>query len=365
MEAAYSPAEAERLFEPIQRAYLFYGEDDPQKDEAFALLRAKAIDESFADFDLEQIDADSTSADRILSAAALAPFASPVRLVLVRRAEVFRKRDMAGEAERLAVGIASIGPGTCLVLRAGAQEEGYRSKTALHPKLDAAIKEAGAVIQFRAFGEDQLVDWAIAEARTAGKQMTEEAAQLLVQKSGANRAALRNELEKAICYAGDSASIGAKAIEAILSHNPEDVTFKLVDAISQRNPDRALSLFAELLRYDTKPQSVAGRLLALLARQYGLLWQARELSQRGISSQNLKNLPPEIAAELPSEGSITSLTWKANELFRSARSWNRESLARAMELLVECDVNNKGGGEGSEDVVGNLEVLIINLCALK
>src|SRR5688500_8238760 len=110
MEAAYSPDEADRLFDPLQRAYLFYGEDDPQKDEAFALIRAKAIDESFTDFDLEQIDADSGSAERILSAAALAPFASPVRLVLVRRAEAFRKKEMSGEAERLAAGIASIGP---------------------------------------------------------------------------------------------------------------------------------------------------------------------------------------------------------------------------------------------------------------
>ena len=363
MEATYSSSTAAGLFDPIRKAYLFFGEDDRQKDEALTILQGKALDPAFTDFDLEHLDADSAGADRILSAAAMAPFASSVRLVIVRRAEVFRKREMAGEAERLAAGIAGLGSGSCLVLRAGAgEDEGFRGKTALHPKLDAAIRDSGALVRFRALGEDQLTDWVISEAGAAGKRMSETAAQLLVQLAGGNRTVLRNELEKAICFAGDSAAIDAPMVEAILSHDPQDVTFKLVDAISRRNADRALSLFTELLRYENKPHSIAGRLLALLARQYSLLWQASELSRHGISPQAVKNLPPEIAEQLPSEGNIVSLSWKAGELFQMARVWNPQSLAQAMELLAQCDVDNKGGGEGSEDVRRNLEILIVNLC---
>ena len=56
-------------------------------------VRGVAVDEEFADFDLEVMDADSAGADRILAAVSIAPFASPVRLVIVRRAELYRKRE--------------------------------------------------------------------------------------------------------------------------------------------------------------------------------------------------------------------------------------------------------------------------------
>ena len=174
--------------------------------------------------------------------------------------------------------------------------------------------------------------------------------------------ALHNELEKAICFAGDAPYITLDMVEETCSYNPEDVMFKLVDAISNRNADRALRLFHEVLRYDTKPQSVAGRFLALLARQIRMLTQAHELGRRKQDANSVKNLPAEIAAELPGDGSIVSMSWKARDLFGAARQWTREDLVRAFTLLVDCDIANKGGEEGSEDVVTNLELLILQLC---
>jgi hypothetical protein len=33
-----------------------------------------------------------------------------------------------------------------------------------------------------------------------------------------------------------------------------------------------------------------------------------------------------------------------------------------MELLQECDLASKGAGEGSDDVVANVDLLLIRLC---
>src|SRR5438477_294007 len=125
MEAIYSAASAALLFDPILRAYIFYGEDDRQKDEALTFLRARALDDS--------------------------------------------------------------------------------------------VREAGALIRFKALGDEQLVDWVIHEAQSAGKKITDEAAGMLVERAGDSRRVLSNELEKAICFAGDSDSITAQTLEAILS----------------------------------------------------------------------------------------------------------------------------------------------------
>jgi DNA polymerase-3 subunit delta len=366
MEAVYSKTTAGSLFNPIQRVYALFGEDDPSKDEALALLRSIAIDESFSDFDYEVVEADSKPVEEILSTAGMAPFASPVRLVVIKGAEIYRKREKSGEAERLAQGIATLGSGSCLVLRvAAAEDEKSRGKTVLTTKLDNAVKAHGSTVQFKAMSEQGLMDWLEGEARAAGKTLNEEAAQRLIQAAHGERIALRNELEKAICYAGSAKHINFEMAEATCSYDPEDVMFKLVDAISQRNADRAMRLLHELLRYDTKPQSVAGRLLALLARQYKLLTQAHELSRKRVDAGMIKNLPQEIASELPTEGSIVSMSWKARELFGMARGWDRQSLVTTYDLLLDCDLANKGSGEGSEDVVTNIELLILRLCRTK
>jgi hypothetical protein len=76
----------------------------------------------------------------------------------------------------------------------------------------------------------------------------------------------------------------------------------------------------------------------------------------------LKNPPESLKEDLPSDGSILPMAWKASELFRSAKSWDRPALLRGMELLVQCDLNNKGGETGSQDVATNLEVLVVQLC---
>jgi len=366
VDVIFSQGAAKALFDPVQRVYVFYGEEDRQKDEALNLLRAAAVDAAFADFDYEVLEADTAAPEQILAAAGLAPFGSPYRLVVVRGAEVYRRREKQADAERLAQGISSLGPSSCLALRvAAAEDEKSRGKTILTAKLDAAIRARGATVQCKPLTEHDLLDWLAAQARAAGKRLGEEAGLRLIQSAHGDRTALVNELEKALCYVGDGPAITLEAVEATCSYDPEDVMFKLVDAITRRDADRALRLLRELLRYDTKPQSVAGRLLALLARQYRLLWQAHELSRRRFDPGQVKNLPPDLAAELPAEGSIVGMAWKARELFATARGWDRPALAQTFELLLKCDLANKGGGEGSEDVVTNLEILILNLCRMK
>jgi DNA polymerase-3 subunit delta len=363
LEATWSRGAAKTLFTPLRKLYCFYGEDDKHKDDAVAVLRASVVDESFADFDYEVVEADSRSPDDILASAGLAPFGSRARLLVVRGAEIYRKRDKSGDAERLAAGLAKLGDASCVVLRVAASEdEKSRGKTILTSRLDTAIKEHGVAVLCRALSDDDLVDWVVDEAASVGKKLAADAARRIVAAGQNSRTAIKNELEKTLCFAGDSQIVTLAMADATCSYDPEDVMFKLVDAISRRNADQSLRLLRELLRYDTKPQSVAGRLLALLSRQMRLISQAIELADMHIDPSTLKNLPPDIASELPGEGSIVAMAWKARDIYGVARSWSRAEIVQAFEWMLECDLSNKGGGEGSENVITNIEILILNLC---
>jgi DNA polymerase-3 subunit delta len=111
---------------------------------------------------------------------------------------------------------------------------------------------------------------------------------------------------------------------------------------------------------------VAGKLLALLARQYRMLWQAKFLVEKRIHPRDVRALPPELAGELPGESSIAQLAFKAADLFSQSRLYSWAELTCALERLLFCDLANKGGATDEGDAFGsdpasNLQLLVLEL----
>jgi DNA polymerase-3 subunit delta len=216
-------------------------------------------------------------------------------------------------------------------------------------------------VRCRALDADGLAAWARQYAASAGKDLGLEAARRLTQ-SGGDRSALRNDLDKLVAYVADREAIEMADVVALTAQAPEDVMFRLVDAVSGRRAGDALLLLRRAARYEARDQTLASKLMALLGRQLRLVWQAKELAAAGVAMSGLRALPESIADALPQESSIVSLAWKANALLRDAHLWTRDELTEAFGLLVDTDAANKGEETGSSDVMANLEALIVRLC---
>lgn len=119
------------------------------------------------------------------------------------------------------------------------------------------------------------------------------------------------EINKLVNYCGDREIVTTHDVSIVVASSPEDVMFTTVEAISKRQTDRSMLLLAELHRYDPKPQAVSGKLLALLARQYRMLWQAKFLSDKRVNPRDIRSLPAEITGELPTENNIAQIAFKA------------------------------------------------------
>ena len=96
-----------------------------------------------------------------------------------------------------------------------------------------------------------------------------------------------------------------------------------------------------------------------------MLWQAKFLGQKKVNPRDVRALPPALAAELPSEANIAQLAFKAPELFSMARTLSWEELARALELLLLCDLAD-GSVTDETDLFGadptrNLQLLALEL----
>ncbi len=350
----------------LQQVYMFHGEEDRLKEEAVAALTAHVVDADYADFDREALSADSVDASAILAAAGQAPFGSDRRLVIVNGLEAWRERGKTAEAERLTEGFARL-PATCciaLIVKAG-DDEGRR-KTVLTIKADNAVKKLGMMVNCQALKGESLTAWVVERVRREGKRIAPDAVESLVHTVGAEMRPLEMEISKLVAYVGERDAIAARDVSLIVAASPEDVMFTAIDAICRRQPDRALLLLAELHRYDPKPQAVAGKLLALLARQYRMLWQAKFLAEQRVSPRDVRNLPPEIAAELPTESNIAQLAFKASDLFALSKTYTWPALTNAFEKLLLCDLANKGGvtddtGSFGSDPAGNLQLLVLEL----
>lgn len=365
MEFAYKSGAPEALWKPALRpVYLFFGEEDSLKQEALDALRRHVIVEDFADFDMETLDA-GASAESILAAAGQMPFGSERRLVIVKGIEPWRERGKQGEADRLAEGLERLPESACLVLIAWAGEDEARRKTAVTSKLDAAVKNTGILVACRALRGEALIDWIRARTEREGRQIDVDAATQLVDMIGGEMRSLEQEIRKLVCYVGDRETIRAQDVALLAASSPEDVMFTAVDAITRRQADRALLLLAELHRYDPRPQSVAGKLLALLARQYRMLWQARFLLEKRVAARDVRALPPDLAAELPAESSIVPLAFKASDLFSQARGYTSAEIATALERLLLCDLANKGGATEETDTFGTDPIRNLQLLALE
>jgi DNA polymerase-3 subunit delta len=366
-EISYRMGAASALWKPaLLPVYLLFGEEDRMKEEAVTALVRHVVDTDFTDFDLERLNASDSTADTILAAAGQAPFGSERRLIVVQGMEQWRDRGKQSEAERLSEGIACLASSACLVLVAAAQEDEDKRKTAVTVKLDNAVKKTGAIIVCRAIKGESLLAWVTDRVQAEGKRIAPDAAELLVGAVGTEMRPLEQEILKLVCYVGERKTVVAQDVALVVASSPEDVMFTTIDAITRRQTDRALVLLGELHHYDPKPQAVAPKLLALLSRQYRMLWQAKFLADKRVNPREVRALPPDLAAELPSEGNIASIAFKAGDLFTLSRNYTWEELTHALDQLLICDLANKGGvteesGPYGGDLTANLQMLVLEL----
>jgi len=362
-EIVLTPAIGDAWLAERRPVYLIHGEDGLAISEAVQSAATRWVRPEDADFDLDELDAEVVSVGDILGSLSREPMLGDVRLVIVRSSEVFRRRERNRDAEALAAGIGRVRRRSTLVLVKRAEDPGGRkAATVLTPKLDAAVREHGTMVRCPALDASAMAEWAARYVSQSGKRIGPDAVRRLTAQGGEDRTSFRLELNKLISFVGARDEIRLSDVEATLTHDPEDVMFRLVDAVTARRAGEALTLLRAAARYESKAQTLAGRFLSLLSRQLRFVYQARELTTLGLNAGNPRSLPAQIAADLPSDGSITSMAWKARAYARDAGQWCREDLVRALGAIMDCDAANKGDESGSEDALGNLEVLIVRLC---
>lgn len=286
------------------QAYLLSGQ---------TFLAAEAIDKIRAEHETDSLselsfDATSETAE-ILGALQTSSLLGGKRLVVVRDAQDLKKEH----AEALAGYLESQSPDSVLVLVA----EG-------RTKVDAAIKQHGAVITLDIPKGRKLVAWLRERASEHKIKLDDRGAWTLIDTVGTELRDLDGALSQLTTSLGPGARVGVAEVRTAFPRLADERIYAFTDAVGDRKLSAAMSTLRRLLDQGDEPLVLFGSLNAHIKR----MLRARRYAERG---------PQAVGEALGLPG------WRAERLTKQSRSYREEELVAAVSTLAETDVEMKGG----------------------
>ena len=192
------------------------------------------------------------------------PFFADYRLILAENSGFFKK-----SCEELADYLKQVPPTTIFVF---VEEEVDK-----RGKMYKAVKKAGRAVEFARQADALLMQWALGRMKRENKKITQNAMQLFLEKTGNDMENIDRELEKLFCYTLGKDAITAEDVENICTGQTTGKIFEMVNHIAEGRKKQALELYYDLLALKEPPM----RILFLVARQFQILFQVKELGRQG------------------------------------------------------------------------------------
>lgn len=361
----------------VAPVYLFYGDDDFQRDSVVRRALQTLCPSAQRETSLTVLSGEAVTPQQVAAELESSGFNfgdEPRRVVLVRDCNLFAQ-GAPGAPDLL-----------CDRLKSGLLADvtvvfDVRGKIDRRQKLTKTVLEVGVALEFSALGnEDDAATLLQSRLRRAGKTMRRAALSLLVERTGLDAQALSNDVEKLIAYVGTDEEITADDVRAMVAPTAELSVFDLVDAVADRKPREALAQLEALLAQQAEPFMI----LAMLTRQFRLLLQARHLLDTDrVPSRMLRLRPFEFNQQLQrKDGDRTLLeTWKQelSEVFpqdgkrsllgqhyfpfwktlAQAQRLETPAIEAAFERLLQADLGFKTSHLAPSE---EIELLVIDLC---
>jgi len=270
--------------------YILHGRDDFSRREELGRIKASLDPDGMLATNTDVLDGREVTLEQLTAICGTVPFLGSHRLVVVegllgrfeppdrpRRGSARPRRGPGPELERwrtLAECVQGLPASTTLVFLDDELSAG-------NPLFDA-LQPHAQVIKFRLLKPGEVLQWVLDRAQRQGVDISPTAAKLLAELVGDKLWILANELDKLAAYAYGR-RIEEADVKALVSEARDVNVFAMVDAIVEKRPAVAL----RLLRRQIDDGRDAGYLLAMITRQYRLIIQAKELSQSGITTQEI------------------------------------------------------------------------------
>ncbi len=163
----------------------------------------------------------------------------------------------------------------------------------------------------------------------------------MIDRCGNNLDILSQEVNKIKIYKDNDKNITREDIINLTSKNIDIDIFGFVDTIVNKNKNKALEIYKEMLINGEEPIKI----LVILANQFRIIYQAKELYRQGYSGNDIATI-------------IGIHPYRIKLALEKARDYNSDTLLKYLEKLADLDYDIKVGN--IESSLG-LEMFILSI----
>lgn len=243
-------------------AYLLYGEEEYLKKQYRDKLKEAIIGDDTMNY--AYFEGDKISVKELLEIGNTLPFFAERRLIIVENSSFFKSAN-----DELADFIKNLPDYLIMVF--------VESDVDKRNKVYKAVNEAGYVCEMKQQATSVLEKWIAGILKKDGKNITRDAVELLLGKTGAGMDNIRTELDKLLSYCMDQDVVTAEDVEAICTTQTVSRIFDMITAIATKKQQQALDLYYDLLVLKEPPM----RILYLIVRQFNGILQVKEALGQG------------------------------------------------------------------------------------
>lgn len=306
----------QRLIQDIKtgnfsQIYLLYGEEAYLRRQYRDRLREAIIGDD--SMNGHYYEGKNISIGEVIDQAETLPFFAEKRLIVVENSGFFK-----GGGEALADYLKEPAPSAYFVF--------VETEVDKRSRLYKAVSSKGSAVEFGAQDENTLKRWVLGMVKKENKKISEGALEFFLEKTGTDMENIRREVEKLFCYCLEKEVITEADVDAICTRRLSNHIFDMVGAIAEKRQKKALELYYELLAQKEPPM----RIMFLIARQFNLLLQVKELGGKGYSGKT-------IGEKVGLPGFV------AGKYVAQASRFRKEELREALERCVEMEEAVKTG----------------------
>ena len=303
--------------------YLLYGTND------FAIQ--KEIEKITKDFDkmnISKYDLTEDDIKDVISDAETFSMFADSKVVIAENAAIFTSSG-SGDLETLENYLAHINPNTILIFTVNEEKVDERKKITKKIKKDYKLISFNQNETPNSLVRNLLNDYNITSSNI----------NLLIDRVGTNPLILENEVNKIKLYKDDK-TVTKEDIINLTTKRPEIDIFKLIDDIVMKNKDEALEIYNEVLKVNEEPLKI----VILLASQFRLMYQAKELAKKGYSEKNISEV-------------LKVHPYRVKLALQKGKKYKAETLLNYLNALADIDIAIK---TGKTDKNLALELFLLN-----
>ena len=325
----------------IGQVYIFYGEESYLREYYLGEIKKKLVPAGFEEFNYHRLSGKTLTMQELNEAVEAMPMMAERTLIVVTDCDLFKLPE---EQRTALIALLNDFPPYCCLVFVYDLIEYKPSKT--YKKLYEALDKNAQSVKFEAQERSDLINWIGRRFRALGKGIDAQTAEHLIFTCGALMTGLVPEIEKIGAYAKGEV-ITQRDIDAVADPVLSAEIFKMTDAVSQSDYNKAAAILGDLLKMQEEPIVI----LAALGSQLRRLYTARMAIDSGKDKYWLMELW-EMRSDYP-----------AKLLLQSAKRVSAQWCGDAVKMCQVTDLRMKS--QRGVDPAEELKLLLARLGAAR